>query len=116
MRRKLSFENPFNVMEKVRMKKLTLMLACGASLFAASAQAQVLIDMRRVTCADYLAMSPADAILASAWLSGWFNQKAGFTTVDFKAFQRNVESVTTWCGSNPNETLMNGLQRATAPK
>ncbi len=98
------------------MKKLTLMLACGASLFAASAQAQVMIDMRRVTCADYLAMPAADALLASAWLSGWFNQKTGYTTVDFKAFQRNVESVTTWCGSNPKETLMNGLQRATAPK
>ncbi len=78
--------------------------------------AQVMIDMRRVTCADFIAMSPADAALTSAWLSGWFNQKMGSTTVDLNAFARNVESVTKWCGSYPKETVMSGLQRATAPK
>ncbi len=102
------------------MKKLVLILALASPLCAGLgsglAQAQVSIDMRRVTCADYLAMPAADAVLTSAWLSGWFNQKLGYTTVDLNAYARNVESVTKWCGSNPNETLMNGLQRAAAPK
>jgi hypothetical protein len=45
-----------------------------------------------------------------------FNQKMGYTTVDLKAYERNVENVTKWSGSNPKETLMSGLQRATSPK
>jgi hypothetical protein len=106
------------------MKKLALTLALaaplcaglGAGLGAGLAQAQVSIDMRRVTCADYLAMPAADAALTSAWLSGWFNQKLGYTTVDLGAYARNVENVTKWCESYPKETLMDGLQRAAAPK
>jgi HdeA/HdeB family len=98
------------------MKKLALTLAFASSLYAGAAQAQVMIDMQRITCADFLAMSPGDATLTAAWLSGWFNQKMGYTTVDIKAYERNVENVTKWCGSNPKETLMSGLQRATSPK
>src|SRR5215203_5036346 len=40
-----------------------------------AANAQVMFDTTRVTCADYLAMSSADAPLFSAFLSGWFNPK-----------------------------------------
>ena len=102
------------------MKQIVFALALASPVCAAfgagGAQAQVMIDMRRVTCADYLAMPPGDAALTSAWLSGWFNQKLGFTTVDLGAYARNVENVTKWCGSYPKETLMDGLRRAAAPK
>ena len=98
------------------MKKFVLTLALAGSFGAGAAQAQVMIDMRRITCADFLAMPAADAAFASAWLSGWFNQKIGSTTVDLKAFDRNVENVTKWCGSYPKETVMSGLEKATAPK
>ncbi len=98
------------------MRRLSITLALAGSLFAGAAQAQVMIDMRLITCQEFLALSPADAALTSAWLSGWFNQKMGYTTVDLEAFGRNVASVTKWCGSYPKETVMSGLQRATAPK
>jgi hypothetical protein len=38
----------------------------------------------------------------------------GDTTVDLNAYARNVENVTKWCGSNPKETVMSGLERSTA--
>lgn len=98
------------------MKKLALAFVAASAFLGAPAQAQVMIDMRALTCADYLALPPADAALASAWLSGWFNQKIGSTTVDLEGFAKNVESVSTWCGSYPKETVMSGLQRAIAPK
>ncbi|VFU08184.1 HdeA/HdeB family chaperone [Methylocella tundrae] len=99
------------------MKKLAITtLALAGALCAGAAQAQVMIDMRAVTCADFLAMPPADAVLTSAWLSGWFNQKIGSTTIDLNGFAKNVESVSKWCGSYPKETVMSGLQRALAPK
>ncbi|PNG24729.1 HdeA/HdeB family chaperone [Methylocella silvestris] len=98
------------------MKKLVTALALVGSLGAGAAQAQVMIDMRMITCAEFTAMPPADAALTSAWLSGWFNQKIGSTTVNLEGFAKNVESVTKWCGSYPKETVMSGLQRAIAPK
>jgi hypothetical protein len=96
------------------MKKLVSALVLAGTFCAGSAQAQLMIDMRRITCADYLAMPADDATLTSAWLSGWFNQKMGYTTVDLNAYARNVENVTKWCGSNPKETVMSGLERSTA--
>src|ERR671912_2014653 len=78
-----------------------------------AANAQVMFDTARVTCADYLAMSPADARLFSAFMSGWFNQKTGRVTVDLNQYEKNVTNVRSWCGTNPNETVIAGLTRAT---
>jgi hypothetical protein len=74
--------------------------------------AQVDIDMGRLTCADYLAMSPDAEMAFSAWMSGWFNQKKGYTTVDLEAYARNIANVKQWCASNPQASVMGGLQAA----
>src|SRR5687767_4567720 len=78
-----------------------------------AANAQVMFDTTRVTCADYLAMSPTDARPFSAFISGWFNQKTGHVTVDLNEYERNVANVRSWCATNPIETVFAGLQRAT---
>jgi hypothetical protein len=83
-----------------------------ASLTCSSAaHSQVTVDMARVTCAEYLALSAADSAVFSAWMSGWFNQKTGYVFVDLNAYARNVANVKAWCTSNPTQTVMAGLQR-----
>jgi HdeA/HdeB family len=95
------------------MKKTVIMLAL-ATMFAPSlSRAQVQIQMGTLTCGDYLAMSPEGEKVFSAWMSGWFNQKKGFTTVDLDAYARNVASVKKWCASNPKSSVMGALQAAT---
>jgi hypothetical protein len=94
------------------MKEPACLLIAGLML-PATAQAQS-YDMGRITCAQYLAMSPADSAVFSAWMSGWFNQKKGYVFVDLGAYARNVASVKSWCASNPVESVMAGLQRSTA--
>ncbi len=95
------------------MKKTVIMLAL-ATMFAPSlSHAQVQIDMGTLTCGDYLAMSPDMEKVFSAWMSGWFNQKKGYTTVNVDAYRKNVANVKAWCASNPKSSLMGGLQAAT---
>jgi|SRR3954452_20846319 hypothetical protein len=96
------------------MKKLVFYLTLAASMPAAAAHAQVSIDMSRVTCAQYLALAPAQSAAFSAWMSGWFNQKNGYVFVDLNAYVRNVANVKSWCALNPTLTVMAGLQQATA--
>jgi acid stress chaperone HdeB len=96
------------------MKKLVFCLALATAMASAVAHAQLTIDMSRVTCAQYLAMSPAQSADFSAWMSGWFNQKNGYVFVDLNAYARNVANVKSWCASNPTQTVMAGLQRSTA--
>jgi len=96
------------------MKKLVFCLTLAAAMPPAVAHAQLTIDMSSVTCAQYLAMSPAQSADFSAWMSGWVNQKNGYVFVDLNAYARNVASVKSWCALNPAQTVMAGLQRATA--
>ena len=96
------------------MKKSVFFLALAGAALSPAAHAQLAIDMSRITCAQYLAMSPAESADFSAWMSGWFNQKTGYVFVDLNAYARNVQNVKSWCASNPAETVMVGLQRATA--
>ena len=79
----------------------------------ATSQAQIAVNMSLLTCGQYLAMSPDQSRIYAAWMSGWFNQKTGTTYVNLEAYARNVENVKAWCGTNPGELVMTGLQRAT---
>ncbi len=96
------------------MRKFAVGFVLAGLLLPAAGHAQVMLDTTRVTCADYLAMGPEDSKIFSAWMSGWFNQKGGYTSVDLDVYARNVASVQAWCKTNPKETVMAGLTRATA--
>ncbi|MDI9848464.1 HdeA/HdeB family chaperone [Rhodoblastus sp. 17X3] len=95
------------------MKKTAIVLALATMFAPSMTRAQVEIDMGAITCADYLAMTPGMEKVFSAWMSGWFNQKKGYTTVDLDAYARNVANVKKWCASNPKDSVMGGLQAAT---
>ena len=77
-------------------------------------QGQYMINMSLVTCSQYLTLPPDQSRIFPAWMSGWFNQKTGYTYINLQAYARNVENVKAWCASNPGELLMTGLQRATS--
>ena len=79
-----------------------------------NSQAQYAINMSLVTCTQYLALPPERSRIFSAWMSGWFNQKAGYTYVNLEAYARNVDNVKAWCAANQGELVMTGLQRAIA--
>jgi hypothetical protein len=78
------------------MRKLVCGLAITLSMLPTGAHAQATLDTTQVTCANYLAMSPDQARVFSAWISGWFNQRWGYTTVGYDDFGRNVASVRQW--------------------
>jgi hypothetical protein len=91
-------------------------LAFAWLLLPSIGQAQLMVQMPLVTCAQYLAMPPEQSAVFAAWMSGWYNQKMGYTYINLQAYARNVANVQAWCASNPAELVMTGLQRATAPK
>ena len=95
------------------MKKLVFCLTLAAAMPSAIAHAQLTINMSSVTCAQYLAMAPAQSADFSAWMSGWVNQKNGYVFVDLNAYARNVANVKSWCALNSAQTVMAGLQQAT---
>jgi hypothetical protein len=97
-------------------KILVFNLSLLGILIPCIANAQLKIDMTRVTCADYLAM-PADHLhLTSAWMSGWFNQKNGYVWVDLGDYEKNIAEVHHFCESNHEAQLMGVVQHIVTKK
>ena len=94
------------------MRKLVCGMAVILSMMPAGGRAQATLDTTQVTCADYLAMSPEQVRVFSAWISGWFTQKWGYTTVGLDDYARNVASVRQWCTGNPQASVMGALERS----
>ncbi len=94
------------------MRNIILGLALAITIAPGTAGAQVTIDMSKVTCANYLAMTPDQSRIFSAWMSGWFNQRLGYVAVGLNDFARNVASVKQWCTTSPRESVMAALERS----
>jgi hypothetical protein len=87
-----------------------------AGLPGSGAKAQVMIDMAKVTCSDYRALSPHESKLMSAWMSGWFNHRRGSVVVDLGEYADNIAKITDWCGGNPTITLMSAIEHVIVNK
>ena len=75
--------------------------------------AQITMDMSRLTCANYSAMSPGQARIFSAWMSGWFSYQLSKETIDLLTHEKNIANVKAWCQYHPQDTVMSGLKNAT---
>ena len=100
-------------MNYLSIRRIAWIVVLVGSLLPTIGNAQVTINMSRVTCADYLAMTPEQSDVFGAWVGGYFNQKTGYTWIDVGAQGRNVASVKAWCATYPAEFVMTGLDRAT---
>jgi acid stress chaperone HdeB len=75
-----------------------------------TAQAQVTVDVAKITCKQYLAYTITDPRFISIWLGGYFNGKRNNTLVDTAAFKQNVDKVEDYCRLNLDDTVMHGVE------
>lgn len=94
-------------------RKFVWILALLGIALPTAGHAQVTINMSRVTCAEYLAMTPEQSDVFGAWIGGFFNQKTGYTWIDLDAQRRNVANLKTWCAGHSGQSVMTGIARAT---
>jgi acid stress chaperone HdeB len=83
-----------------------------AVLAVSVAQAQVTIDVSKITCDQYLSNKVASSRTVAVWLSGFYAGKRNSPVVDPTALERNADKVYQYCGSNPNLTLMQAVETA----
>jgi hypothetical protein len=99
-------------MDHLPLRKFVWILILLGILMPTAGRAQVTINMSRVTCGDYLAMTPEQSDVFGSWVGGYFNQKTGYTWIDLDAERRNVANLRAWCATYPGEFVMTGLARA----
>ena len=96
------------------MKVLAMTLAALLALITAEAEAQMTVDVAKITCRQYLFdrnFSPRAPMIAN-WLSGYFNGLKNNTVVDLGAMAKNKDKVEDYCRLNQDATLVDAAKTA----
>jgi hypothetical protein len=84
-----------------------LALALTAS---SAARAQVMLDLSKVSCDQFVKYKVADPKLIAAWLSGYFHGKRADTMVDTQKLNADADEVEKYCFKNPEAPLMKSFE------
>jgi hypothetical protein len=87
---------------KAKILIASAMLGLG---MAPASHAQMVVDMSKFTCAQFLE-GTSDSIETAIWLSGYYNGLHKNTKVDLKRLKHNADLVKNECHSNPKKTVM----------
>ena len=63
----------------------------------ASTQAQVVVDVSKITCDQFVHAKIATPLYLAAWLSGYYNAKRNNRIVDLQALEENMNKVKNYC-------------------
>ena len=78
-------------------------LVLSSIVFATvSTQAQVSIDVSKITCDQYVHSKITTPNLIAAWLSGYYNAKRNNRVIDLDTLEDNVSKVTNYCYDEKN--------------
>ena len=88
-------------------------LLISASLVLAQVttlQAQVTVDVSKITCDQLLMEKPVPAKYVVLWLSGYYNGKRGNTIIEPEAMDKNEEKVDFYCNLHREVTVMDAVK------
>ena len=74
-----------------------LFAVTAAALGSAPAQAQVVVDVARITCDQYVRATVASPDDIGLWLSGYYHGQRGSQTLDLEALKANARKLLNYC-------------------
>ena len=72
--------------------------------------AQVTLDVSKITCEQFWLRKVADPDKVALWVSGYINGKRGNTVIDTQQLDRNVRRLTDYCRENYQMTVMQAVE------
>jgi acid stress chaperone HdeB len=88
-----------------------------ALLSLSTARAQILIDVSKVTCDQFVHGKIGEPRQTAVWLSGFYSGQRNITVVDQQNFESNFSKLQTFCYDNKNfdMLIMQAIERIMAP-
>lgn len=87
-----------------------LVAAACFGLAVAQAQAQITIDVSKITCEQFRNYSVTDPNNIALWLSGYYNGQRRNTVISVTSFKENLEKVMDYCITNQKMTVMHAVE------
>ena len=77
---------------------------------AATTNAQVSLDVTKITCTQFMHFHIAKPDDIGLWLSGYYNGKMGHTLLDTERMKSRVKELKRTCAKHPNDPVMKVLE------
>ena len=98
------------------MKSSFLLLVVLIVAAAQPAQAQVMLDVAKVTCDQWSGYKITNPQNIALWLSGYYNGKHGNTSLDTQGLAADIEKLRDFCITNPQLPVMQAVERLMSKK
>jgi hypothetical protein len=86
-------------------KTTAVVLVLAAGVGSAPLQAQVVIDVAKITCGQYVRAKISTPDNIAIWLSGYYHGRRGSQTLDLQALQDNVNKLRDYCIIQDNSNV-----------
>jgi hypothetical protein len=92
-------------------KKVVLLISILLLSSNQTAQAQVTVDVSKITCEQFVLFKIADPKNIAIWLSGYVHGRNNSTIVEPQTFETNMDQLKDYCMTNPKSIVMDGVQQ-----
>src|SRR4029077_15656058 len=79
------------------------------------AQAQVTVDVAKITCDQFTLYKITDPQNIAIWISGYYHGKRNSTTLDTQQLAGILQKVKDYCNLRPQETVMHAVESIVGP-
>lgn len=90
--------------------KLFILASLFGILMVPKAQAQVTVDVSKITCDQFLQHKVTNPRFLAIWLSGFYAGKRKNPVVDIQKVEGNADRVSAYCDTNRNVVLMQAVE------
>lgn len=101
------------------MHKILAIVALGWAIALGGgvpAHAQVLLDVCKVTCWQFVTYKVTNPKYLAVWLSGFHHGKSGDTTIDMQTLVANADKLIDYCTKNPDIPMMQAAETILEPQ
>src|SRR5262245_33984384 len=93
------------------MRTLWLVATFMIVLSTSAAQAQVSIDVAKISCDQFTGYRITDPKNIAIWLSGFYSGKRDNMVIDTQVFNENYVKLRDFCITNPSVSVVQAVQR-----
>ena len=99
------------LMEETMKVQLLLISALVMLAQIPRSQAQVTVDMAKITCGQFLRDEFAPSDYVATWLSGYYNGKRNNTIIESDTMIQNANKVSEYCYQNREATVTYAVKK-----
>ena len=94
----------------------TILSALATLLMSVGAAFAQIVDMRTVTCNDFIGFKRDTTLAIAMWLDAYYRDEDDPPIIDFERMTKKAARLVVYCNQNPTHSLSTAAERIMAEK